>query len=128
MLKSGNDVIKDAKTISDMFCTNFSKIGLNLSERIPAPENSFGHYIKHPISNQSLFMSPTDLIEITRIVMSLKPNNSSGLDGTSSKPIQTGDVPRSMKIAKMIPIHKSKDKTDMRNYRQISYYLHYQKY
>jgi len=33
--------------------------------------------------------------------------------------ITTGDVPRSMKSAKEIPIHISKDKTDMENYRPI---------
>jgi len=84
-------------------------------------------------------MSLTDPIEITRITMSLKPENSSGHDGLSSKllktlnqsicipmctiinkSLKTGDVPRSMNIAKVIPIHKSKDKTDLGNYRPIS--------
>jgi potassium voltage-gated channel Eag-related subfamily H protein 8 len=37
-----------------------------------------------------------------------------------NKSLKTDDVPRSMKIAKVIPIHKSKDKTDLGNYRPIS--------
>jgi len=121
-----------------MFCKYISEIGPKFAEHIPAPENSYDHYRKHPISNQSLFMSPTDPIEITRIIMSLKPKNSSGHDGISSKllktlnqsiripictiinqSLQTGDVPMSMKIAKVIPIYKSKDKPDMGNYRPI---------
>ena len=139
MFRSGNDVMKDPKTISNMFCKYFSEIGPTFAERIPAPEKSYDHYMKHPISNQSFFMSPTDPIEITHIIMSLKPKNSSGHDGISSKllktlnqsicipmctiinkSLKTDDVPRSMKIAKVIPIHKSKDKTDMGNYRPIS--------
>ena len=33
---------------------------------------------------------------------------------------ETGIVPISMKIAKIVPIYKAKDKTDMGNYRPIS--------
>ena len=70
--------------------------------------------------------------------MSLKPKKSFGHDGISSKLLKTlgmsvctpicsivnkslssGQVPGGMKIAKVIPIHKSKSKTDMGNYRQI---------
>ena len=80
-------------------------------------------------------MSLTDPIEIARITMSLKPENSSGHGGLSSKllktlnqsicipmctiinkSLHTGDVPRGMKIAKVTPIYKYKDKTDIRNY------------
>jgi len=122
-----------------MFYTYFSDIVLTFAERIPAPEKVYDHYMKHPITNHSFFMSPTDPIEIARIIMSLKPKNSSGHDGISSKlpktlnqsicipictilnkSLQTGDVLRGMNIAKVIPIHKSKDKTDMGNYRPIS--------
>ena len=84
-------------------------------------------------------MEPTDPIEIARIITSLKPKNSSGHDGISSKllkclnpsisnvvctiinkSLESGTVPRSMKAAKVIPIYKSKVKTDVNNYRPIS--------
>ena len=84
-------------------------------------------------------MSPTDPEEISRIIASLKCKNSSGHDGISSKllkslqpalclPIsilinksmETGQVPANMKIAKIIPIYKSKEKNNMGNYRAIS--------
>ncbi|KAK2163116.1 hypothetical protein LSH36_85g03026 [Paralvinella palmiformis] len=93
--------------------------------------------MKHPVINQSFFMSPTDPIEIPRNTMSLKPKNSSGHDGVSSKfpktlnqsrcipiciitnkSLQTGDVRRSMKIAKSIWEITG----------QFPHYLHYQKY
>ena len=142
VFRSVNDVIKDPKTISNIFCKYFSEIGPKFAEHIPAPENSYDHYMKHPISNQSLFMSPTDPIEITRIIMSLKPKNSSGHDDISSKllktlnqsicipmctiinkSLQTGDVSRSMTIVKVIPKHESKDKTDVGNYRPINFLI-----
>jgi len=34
--------------------------------------------------------------------------------------LEIGNVPVNMKIAKFIPIYKSKEKTDMKNYRPIS--------
>ena len=37
-----------------------------------------------------------------------------------NKSIQTGIVPDSMKIAKVIPIHKAKEKDNFSNYRPIS--------
>ena len=77
--------------------------------------------------------------EISRIIASLKCKNSSGHDGISSKllkslqpalclPIsilinksmETGQVPANMKIAKIMPIYKSKEKNNMGNYRPIS--------
>jgi hypothetical protein len=89
VFRSGNDIIKDPKTISNMFCKYFSEIGPKFAERIPAPAKSYDHYMKRAISNQSLFRSPTDPIEISRIIMSLKPKNSSGHDGISSKLLKT---------------------------------------
>ena len=84
MFRSGNDVMKDPKTISNMFCKYFSEIGPTFAERIPAPEKSYDHYIKHPVSNQSFSMSPPDPTEITRIAMSLKLKNSYCHDGRNS--------------------------------------------
>ena len=37
-----------------------------------------------------------------------------------NKSLETGIVPTHMQIAKIIPIYKSKEKTDMGNYRPIS--------
>ena len=84
-------------------------------------------------------MEPTDPIEISRIITSLNPKNSSGHDGISfkllkclnpsisnvvctiiNKYLESGTVPRSMKAARVIPIYKSKVKTDVNNYRPIS--------
>ncbi len=84
-------------------------------------------------------MVPCDSDEILQIITSLKPKNSSGYDKISSKLLQTlretvslplsiiinkslesGCVPNNMKLAKIIPIYKSKSKTEFGNYRPIS--------
>ena len=86
-----------------------------------------------------MFMSPTDEVEVCNIITSMKGKTSSGHDHLSSKFIQTiknsickplciimnksfetGLIPKSMKIAKVIPIYKSKGKKEMSNYRPIS--------
>ena len=84
-----------------------------------------------------MFMSPTDEVEVRNIITSMKGKTSSGYDHLSSKFIQTiknsickplsinksfetGPIPKSKKIAKVIPIYKCKDKNEMSNYRSIS--------
>ena len=81
-------------------------------------------YYRTEIKYDLIFMMPTDPVEISRIITSLKPKTSSGHDCISSKllkyltpsisvPIsivinksfETGTVPRNMKIAKIRPIY-----------------------
>ena len=131
-------MIKKPKTIADKFCKYFSEIGHTYSTNIPPPKRPFHDYLHHKTCN-SFFMMPTDPIEISRIITSLKPKTSSGHDNISSKLLkylipsisvplsivinksfQTGIVPKNMKVAKIIPIYKAKEKTIMGNYRPIS--------
>jgi len=84
-------------------------------------------------------MSPTDKNEIRDIIGSLKPKYSAGHDKINtillkqlntalSLPISmlvnlsisTGIVPDELKIAKIVPIHKSKSREEFSNYRPIS--------
>jgi len=84
-------------------------------------------------------MIPTNPEEINSTIISLKPKKSHGYDKISSKllkvlataikyppsliinkSLETGTVPKSLKLAKIIPIYKSKDKSLMSNYRPIS--------
>ena len=84
-------------------------------------------------------MRPTDEEEIFKIINGMKPKKSAGHDGLSSiylklfiyeivrpltiiinKSLVTGIVPDLMKLAKVIPIYKSKNKKLFSNYRPIS--------
>ncbi len=86
-----------------------------------------------------MFMSPTDQNEVLKIITVLKSENSSGHDNINSKflklikhdiasplvilfnkSLETGIVPDLMKLAEIIPIYKSKDKTLLNNYHPVS--------
>ena len=77
---------------------------------------------------ESFFLTPTTEYEISRIINKLKPKLSTGIDEISCKLIkqssiiiiplityiinlslETGIVPDKMKLAKVIPIYKSKN-------------------
>ena len=84
-------------------------------------------------------MQPTDIYEITNVVTHLKTKCTVGFDSLSTTLIQqaieeiiiplrliinqsfvTGVVPENLKVAKIIPIYKSGNKTVFNNYRPIS--------
>ena len=88
---------------------------------------------------ESFFLMPTDANEISKILTSMKPKTSAGHDNISTKllkalkpaicdpisiiinmSLQSGKVPGNMKLAKVVPIYKAKEKTDLANYRPIS--------
>ena len=90
-------------------------------------------------SRNSMFMNPTNPIEISKYIDQLMSKNSSGYDNISNKllkslkeiiftPLTTifnksiieGKFPESMKIAEITPLHKVKEKYLSNNYRPIS--------
>ena len=138
MFKIDGVEIKEPKIIANKFCEYFTGIGQKFASQIPSPQKHFSHHLRHN-NPSSFFMMPTNTMEVSELLKSLKPKNSTGHDGLSSKLIktlssaiscpisiiinksfETGVVPNSMKIAKIIPIFKAKDKTEMGNYRPIS--------
>ena len=86
-----------------------------------------------------MFMTPTDASEIRQIIRSLQPKKSTSHDNLSplvmklfgeeiamplsiliNMSISERIVPDELKIAKLIPVHKSNGKGDISNYRPIS--------
>jgi len=133
-----NGTISDPLTISNEFCKYFTEVGKAFAAKIPPPTRPFNEYLPRKY-NTNFFMFPTDPDEIRRTILSLKPKNSSGHDSLSSKllkqiahsictpisfivnkSLETGYVPKAWKLAKVIPIFKSKVKSIMSNYRPIS--------
>ena len=132
-------MLTDSSAITEKFCDYFSKIGQNLASKIPAhDDNSFSQYLTNSVSS-SLFFQPTSPPEIMRVIHSLKNNKSSGHDNISAYflivaaeviaiPLTTlfnstfklGIFPSCLKIARVIPVFKSGEKTDLNNYRPIS--------
>ncbi len=128
----------EPQAISNGFCKFYSSMGKNLASKIPLPNKVFEEYLPEPCDS-SIFMSPTSQFEIVRIVSKLKPKNSTGCDGISNcllkkiihdislplttvfnKSIHEGVFPDSMKIAKVTPQYKAKEKHLLVNYRPIS--------
>ena len=128
----------DPYDISNGFCKYFSNVGADLAKKLPTTNINPNSYLKSSQQN-SFFISPTDAQEIIRVIGSLKSKNSTGYDNISNKTMklfkseiaeplsilfnksfQAGIVPDTMKLAKVLPIFKSKDKYIMTNYRPIS--------
>ena len=125
-------------TISNSFCEYFSTIGNQLAANIHKSKK-FPHAFTQGEYSDSFFMAPTDQNEIQKIIMKLKQKKSAGHDKLNSimykklaevlshpisllinKYLSTGIVPDSMKLAKVIPIYKSKNSKLFSNYRPIS--------
>ena len=118
--------------------TFFTNIGIKYANEIPDPKFSHQHFMKNK-NPVNMFMAPTDPQEIITCIDSLKRKNSSGHDNITSatlkniknticipltnifnKSLETGTVPDLLKLAKIIPIYKSKNKELLNNYRPIS--------
>ena len=128
----------DKQLISNSFCDYFTNLGQKCASKIKTATTPFSNFLKGNHSN-SLFLNPTTPEDIVAIICSLKSKRSSGHDGISSKLVKdlkdalaspistiinnsltTGYVPDMAKLAKVIPIYKTKDKKNIGNYRPIS--------
>ena len=125
--------------LADAFNTYFTSIGEDLAKAIPPPQGvSCTHYLKGNFPN-SLFLWPTDSKEILEIITKLKGSHTAGVDGICGKIIKSiahlitpplvhcinlsllyGSVPKMTKVARVVPIFKSKDSNNICNYRPIS--------
>ena len=137
-LNINNQLSTDPAQISTHFNNFFSNVGKNLVEQIPPSSKMFSNYLHNPIDKKFKF-EPTTQIEIYEIISNLKNSSSCGIDNIPTKIIkeaassictplefifnkslQDGIFPNAMKTAKIIPIYKSGDNTNVNNYRPIS--------
>ena len=66
-------VVKEQLKIANEFGNYFSSVGKVFAENTPKPERSCDEYINHIDRNEkSLFLYPTNQIEITTIISSLR--------------------------------------------------------
>ena len=138
-LKLENQDIYEEKTIAEEFAKHFSSVGNTYAKKIPSPQLSINHYLEQiPNNEQTIFMRPTSIMEIARIIHQLPNKHSSGYDNLSNillkqlnesiqtpleiifnNSIKTGKFPEGMKQAIVIPLYKAKDKHRVTNYRPI---------
>ena len=131
--------ITNSEDVSKEFNSFFTRVGPELASKINSNDNThFSDYLTRPL-NKNIFFNPTDEAEIIKVVKSFQPKKSSGYDGISMKllkqivyfiaaplvyifnlSLSTGICPTLFKIAKVIPIFKKDDPTQVTNYRPIS--------
>lgn len=137
--KIQNKVIENQQDIADQFNDYFSNIGQTLDKIISNDHPDFKTYLSNK-SYPTFIFKPTNETEIKNIISSIKNATlSAGHDeipgilvkrvgNIISKPLsiiinvslQQGYFPENLKIAKVVPIHKSGDPSSFTNYRPIS--------
>ena len=130
----GNKIC-DPQSISDSFKNFFSKIGDNLATKFSGNNNTdYNKYLGSP-AEQSIFLYKISQKEIQGAINNLKTSNSSGPDEITSSfvkisapilipaldkifnlSLKSGIYPHKLKIAKVVPIHKKGDHTNLNNY------------
>ena len=127
-------IVSDKQQISDKFNTFLANIGNKTRNSVPKSKYPPTEYLKKDYPNNLFFLRPTDPYEISRITVKLNNTTSTGFDNISTNLLKctaneiaiplshiinlsfsTGIVPDKMKIAKVITIHKSGNKTDFNN-------------
>ena len=136
--KDNGQIIRDNLDIANGFNKFFAQIGPNLASDVELSDVSYETFL--PNSNPVNFQfERVSEVEILRICRQLKPKLSSGIDYISNKlliqiapiiitplhylinlSLETGFIPKEMKIAKIVPIFKDGDCHNYTNYRPIS--------
>ena len=135
--KHSNKEIVNNLDIANHFNNYYLNVTKDMCNKIPKTNQDPCKYLGNKVTN-SLFLSPTDENEILGIISKLK-NSSSSHDGISVKLMKKvkfqilkplahiinlsfsqGKIPDSLKIAKVVPIHKKGDCSLFSNYRPIS--------
>ena len=126
----GDHFVSQSNDISDSF--------LLLPKKIPSSSTHFSDYL-HNFNGFSFFLTPTNAQEILRIGKDTKRGSSCSFDGICSTVMKyvlpfiaeplayifnlsfhSGSVHLNLKVAKIIPVFKNGDKSNINNYRPIS--------
>ena len=135
------NLINSNRDVAEHFNTYFANIATKIKEQISVRTvfDPGGHkrYLDNLVA-ESMFILPTDPIEIQRTICTLKnkatqdvkieplkiakecPKFCEILSNVVNSSFNEGIFPTSMKTAKVVPIHKGGSKLDVKNYRPIS--------
>ena len=139
-LKIGSITYENPMDISNGLASYFANVGLNYSNAITKSTVKITEYLKRLKKNEkSMFLAPTNKYEIAKLIGNLPNKNSSGYDLINNKllklikdevakPLETifnqsiacGIFPDKMKLAEIVPLYKTKSRTEPGNYRPIS--------
>ena len=138
VLQIGSSKLTDKQSIVNAFNNYFASVGPELAAKIPSANSTFDKFMTTPLRN-SFVLFPVIASEIELEINNLNASKSNGpfsiptkllkiLSNLLSAPLAflfnycftVGEVPKSFKIAKVIPINKKGSKVTMSNYRPIS--------
>ena len=125
-LTKENIKITNSKEISEEFGKYFATIGKNYADKIAKPHTSIDNYTrKIPMQEKTLYMYPTNVGEIEKLIRELPNKTSSGHDDISNrllkkigpyiskalciifnKSLEEGSFPTIMKQADVVPLFK----------------------
>ena len=137
------NITNTPQAIAEKFNDYFSNIASNLKSKInerscPPTPNNFENFLTGPAVSDTMFIRPVESGEVSEIIKNMK--NKATLDTkVSALKIASGDhkftqvlakiitssfeqgiFPQSLKLARVVPIHKAGSKADVSNYRPIS--------
>ena len=130
----------NAKCISDSLAKYFANVGKNFGGKIPKPQKSVEDYWKMlQLNAKTLYLTPCTCVEIQKIISKLPQKHSHGHDNISNvllkqiapvilkpisiiinKSLSMGEFPDLMKLADVVPLFRSKERSLETNYRPIS--------
>ena len=132
-----NRTVDDKQLIANTFNNFFLNIGPNIAKNIPHSDLDFNHFLKER-NLQTIFIRNTNEQEMTNIINGLK-NTSAGWDEINisiiksvshliirplvhcfNLSLETGVVPKELKIARVTPLFKGGESGEVGNYRPIS--------
>ena len=132
-----NNVITEASEITDAFNFHFTNVGKNLANDISKSNVNPIQYIKRP--NCVFSFQEIHIDKVRQFLKHINVAKSTGLDNLPGKLLQiaadilapsltklfnkslsTGIYPSDWKLARVVPIFKNGDKSDLNNYRPIS--------
>ena len=132
-----NTPIAIAEKFNDYFCNIASNLKSQIASRNAAPSQSFENFLTDPVTN-TIYLKPVDSGEVFKIINNMKnkatldtkvsalkiANSSPKFTETLAKLItssfEQGIFPQTLKLARVVPVHKGGSKTDVSNYRPIS--------
>lgn len=135
-IKNNNgEVIADPKLVSECFNDFFVNVGRTISRQNRTPEADRSVYK----NSCSIYLAPTDELEVKATIHQLKNKKSPGHDGITAENLkaisdhisyplaeiinrlfEAGYFPEILKLSVVIPVYKQGNKCNLTNYRPIS--------
>ena len=144
-LNVDGNIIFDKSIVSEKFNSFYTSVADKLVSKLPSCLNIFGsnfvfnYYSSKGVKPDSFSFYIVSESKILKYLNSLSPNKATGLDGVPSRFIKDcasiiagplshiinlsiiqGSVPDDLKSARVVPLYKKNDKTDVGNYRPVS--------